>query len=212
MNIIDASDQGALAPLYARGWVSPAQTVSIVCAIVADVRARGDVALLEYTRQFDSAQFTPAALRVAIPAVEEVRALVPAQVAQGLELAKARITAFHGRQRPVDIDYTEADGSRYGFHNVPLDAIAAYVPGGTAVLPSSVLMSAIPAKIAGVRRVVVLTPPRPDGRINEAVLFACALCGVDEVYAVGGAQAIAAAAYGTQSIVAVDKIVGPGNL
>jgi histidinol dehydrogenase len=143
---------------------------------------------------------------------QRARALVPEPIADALQLARERIAAFHERQKTKDIEYAEEDGTRYGFYHRALGSIAAYVPGGTAVLPSSVLMSVVPAAIAGVERIIVLTPPQADGTVAPAVLYACSLCDVDELYAVGGAQAIAAAAYGTASIARVDKIVGPGNV
>jgi histidinol dehydrogenase len=143
---------------------------------------------------------------------EQARALVPHEIVEGLALARERVADFHRRQLQPDLDYADEDGSRYELRSRALESIAAYVPGGTAALPSSVIMSVVPAKIAGVSRTIVLTPPQRDGKIAPAVLFACWLCDVDELYAVGGAQAIAAAAYGTESIARVDKIVGPGNV
>ncbi len=138
---------------------------------------------------------------------------MPEQIAVGLELARERIADFHARQLPDPIDYHAHDLTRYAFLSRPLGAVGAYVPGGTAPLPSTVLMTCVPAKVAGVERIVVVTPPQRDGRgVNPAVLYACALVGVDELYAVGGAQAVAALAYGTATIAPVDKIVGPGNV
>ena len=209
--IVDASDRQALAGLYAGGW-SPSDTlVDTVRDILRDVRTRGDEAVLDYTRRWDDANATLAGLRVAIPTLEAARARVPAEIADGLTLAHARVAAFHERQRAHDLQTREDDGSITALLVRPFGAIGAYVPGGTAVLPSSVLMTVVPAKIAGVSRVAVASPPPRDGSTHPAILFACALCGVDELYAVGGAQAIAALAYGTPTIAAVDKIVGPGN-
>jgi histidinol dehydrogenase len=212
LRIIAASDYQALAGLYAGGWDAPDQVRATVASILADVRARGDRALLEYTRRFDAPAFTESALSVCIPPLDEARALVPEEIALGLERARARVAAYHERQRPSDMQWCDADGTVSAFLSRPLASIGAYVPSGSAPLPSSVIMTTVPAKIAGVERIVVVTPPGRDGKINAATLFACSLCGVHELYAVGGAQAIAALAYGTQRIAPVDKIVGPGNV
>ncbi|MEA2664939.1 MAG: histidinol dehydrogenase [Candidatus Eremiobacteraeota bacterium] len=213
MTITEATDAAALRGLYAGGWDPPRAVVDGVRAILADVRARGDEALVEYTRRWDDAAASLAALRVAIPSRKHARTLVPERIAVGLELARERIADFHARQLPDPIDYHARDLTRYAFLSRPLGAVGAYVPGGTAPLPSTVLMTCVPAKVAGVERVVVVTPPQRDGRgVNPAVLYACALVGVDELYAVGGAQAVAALAYGTPTIAPVDKIVGPGNV
>jgi histidinol dehydrogenase len=212
MKIVDARDETALRDLYAGGWDPPPTIVDAVRAILADVRSRGDAAVTDYTRRWDFAGATPESLRVAIPSVKHARSLVPEPIAAGLELARERIRDFHARQLPAAVDYRTDDGTHYAFVSRPLGAIGAYVPGGTASLPSTVLMTVVPAKVAGVDRVVVVTPPRADGSIDPGVLFACAICGVDECYAVGGAQAIGALAYGTATIAPVDKIVGPGNV
>ncbi len=210
--IVEARDRASLRGLYAGGWDPPRAVVDAVRAILDDVRARGDDALLDYTRRWDDPGASLATLRVDIPSRKVARALVPEKIAVGLELAKERIAEFHARQLPDPIDYHAKDLTRYAFVARPLAAIGAYVPGGTAPLPSTVLMTCVPAKIAGVDRVVVVTPPQRDGEVNPAVLYACSLCEVDELYAVGGAQAIGALAYGTASIAPVDKIVGPGNV
>ena len=212
MKIISARDTQALAGLYSGGWDASAQVQSTVSAMLGDVRKRGDEALVAYTRRFDAPEFHAALLLVPLPSLAEARAALPPLVAQGLELARDRVANFHARQLVPDQKRTDEDGTISGMLVRPLASVGAYVPGGTAVLPSSVLMAVVPAKIAGVDRVVVVTPPRRDGRIDAAVLYACVLCGADEVYAVGGAQAIAALAYGTATIAAVDKIVGPGNV
>ncbi len=209
--IVEASDRAALAGLYAGGWTPSDELVATVSGILRDVRAQGDDAVLAYTRRWDDPAATLASLRVTIPDLESARALVPAEIADGLVLAHERIRAFHERQRAHDLQTTEADGTITALLVRPFGAIGAYAPGGTAVLPSSVLMTTVPAKVAGVGRIVVASPPQRDGTTHPAILFACALCGVDELYAVGGAQAIAALAYGTATIAAVDKIVGPGN-
>jgi len=207
-----AADARALAPLYAGGWDAPREVRERVAEIVDGVRARGDAALVEYTRRFDFAEATAAALRVDVPSRLHARGLVPEMVATGLELARERIADFHERQKPSEIRYRTADATEYAFLARPLASIGAYVPGGSASLPSTVLMTVVPAKVAGVERIVVTTPPQRDGTIDAAIRYACSLCGVDELYAVGGAQAIAALAYGTATIVPVDKIVGPGNV
>jgi histidinol dehydrogenase len=212
MKIVAASDTEALAGLYAAGWDPPENVRAAVAAIVADVRARGDAALLEYTRRFDCAAATLASLRVEIPDARAAAELVPTEIAEGLRLARERVAAFHAAQLSAELDLVDADGTRSALVVRPLGAVGAYVPGGTASYPSSVIMSAVPAKVAGVPRLVVVTPPGRDGRVAPAVLFACSLCGVDELYAAGGAQAIAALAFGTASIPRVDKIVGPGNV
>lgn len=212
LSIISARDRDRLVALYRGGWDPPAQVVERVREILADVRARGDHALLDYSRRFDDPGFELERLRVPLEPPEDARALVPQEIAAGLDLARRRVARFHERQLHEDVVYTEQDGTGYGFYARPLDSVAAYVPGGTAILPSSVVMSVVPAKIAGVARVIVLSPPQRDGEVAPAVRYACSLCGVDELYAVGGAQAIAAAAYGTPSIARVDKIVGPGNV
>ncbi|HET7812774.1 MAG TPA: histidinol dehydrogenase [Candidatus Baltobacteraceae bacterium] len=212
LGILAASDEDALSGLYRKGWTAPDDVRSGVSAILTAVRDRGDAALLEYTRRFDAPGFEEDALRVHVPSLDELRGRLPNDVTTALERAAERIAEFHRRQLAADLAYTDADGTYYALKTQPLGAIAAYVPGGTAVLPSSVLMNVLPAKQAGVARIVVLTPPQRDGSISDAILFACALCGVDEVYAAGGAQAIAAAAYGTAAIAPVDKIVGPGNV
>jgi histidinol dehydrogenase len=212
MKVTDATDTAALRGLYAGGWDPPRAIVESVRAILEDVRSRGDEALVEYTRRWDFAEASPAAVRVEVPSLKEARLLIPIEIAAGLELARERIADFHARQLPEPIDYRADDSTRYAFLARPLAAIGAYVPGGSAPLPSTVLMTVMPAKVAGVERIVVVTPPQRDGRVNPAVLYACALTGVDELYAVGGAQAIAALAYGTATIAPVDKIVGPGNV
>lgn len=211
-SVIEAGDHDALANLYRHGWQPPDDVVRDVAAIVSDVRRRGDAALVDYTRRFDDPQFDISKLRVPIPMHEQARSLVPHEIVEALALARERIESFHRRQLHADLEYVDEDGTQFAFRSHPLDSIAAYAPGGTACSPTSVIMSVVPAKIAGVPRIIVLTPPQKDGKIAPAVLFACWLCDVDELYAAGGAQAIAAAAYGTQSIARVDKIVGPGNV
>jgi histidinol dehydrogenase len=212
LEIVNASDGEALSGLFAGGWNAPLAVGFAVRAILDEVRQRGDEALIEYTRRWDYPQAQAAMLRVDVPSRKNARNLIPEQIAVGLELARERIADFHARQLPAPIDYRVHDMTRYAYLSRPLGSIGAYVPGGSAPLPSSVLMTVVPAKVAGVERVVVVTPPQVDGKVDPAVLYACALTGVDELYAVGGAQAIAALAYGTATIAPVDKIVGPGNV
>jgi histidinol dehydrogenase len=182
-----------------------------VADILTDVRARGDAAVLEYTRRFDRHQ--PADIgALEIPRSEWLAALeaLPAAQREALEAAAARIRAYHEHQRAETWTYTEADGTVLGQKVTPLDRVGLYVPGGKAAYPSSLLMNAIPAKVAGVQEVVMVTPT-PDGTRNPMVLAAAAIAGVDRAIAIGGAQGVAALAYGTATIPAVDKIVGPGN-
>lgn len=212
MILVEASDAPALAPLYAGGWNAPRETRERVSAILDAVREAGDEAVIAYTRAFDDPAAEVATLRRDVPTRKRARELVPETIAAGLELARERIADYHERQKPEDIRYRAADLTQYAFVSRPLYSIGAYVPGGSASLPSTVLMTVVPAKVAGVERVVVTTPPQRDGSINPAILYACSLCGVDELYAAGGAQAIAALAFGTATIAPVDKIVGPGNV
>ena len=182
-----------------------------VAAIVADVRARGDAAVLEYTRRFDRVEAASVA-ELEIPRSERERALAgldPA-VRDALGAAAARIRSYHERQRAESWSYTEADGTVLGQRVTPLDRVGLYVPGGKAAYPSSVLMNALPAEVAGVGELVMCVPT-PDGERNPLVLAAASLAGVDRVFAIGGAQAVAALAYGTATVPGVDKIVGPGN-
>jgi len=212
MIVVDAGDERALAPLYAGGWDAPREIRDGVAKILDAVRERGDAAVVELTQRFDHPGASTELLRRDVPVRKNARGLVPEVIAAGLELARERITDYHARQKPAEIRYHTADASEYAFLSRPLHSIGAYVPGGSASLPSTVLMTVVPAKVAGVDRVVVATPPQRDGSINPAILYACSLCGVDELYAAGGAQAIGALAFGTATLEAVDKIVGPGNV
>ncbi|WP_300058775.1 histidinol dehydrogenase [uncultured Roseobacter sp.] len=181
-----------------------------VAAIIADVRARGDAAVLELTEKYDRLALTSEALRVSAAEIDEATANVPAVEIAALELAAERIRAYHERQQPQDLQWTDASGATLGWRWTPVAAAGLYVPGGLASYPSSVLMNAIPAKVAGVPRLAMVVPA-PDGVLNPLVLAAAALAGVDEIYRIGGAQAVAALAYGTETIAPVDKITGPGN-
>lgn len=182
-----------------------------VRSIVAAIRERGDEALLEYTRQFDRVDASSMAdLEIGREELDRALRAIPAGQAQALRDAAERIRRFHERQLSESWEYADSDGTRLGQRVTPLDRVGLYVPGGKAAYPSSVLMNAIPAKVAGVRELVMVSP-MPGGERNALVMAAAALAGVDRVIAIGGAQAVAALAYGTQWIPRVDKIVGPGN-
>jgi histidinol dehydrogenase len=181
-----------------------------VAAIIADVRARGDAALAEHTLRLDGLDLTRTPMRVSSGEVAAAREDVPQAARDALAFARERIAAFHERQRPRDERFTDAAGATLGWRWSPLASAGLYVPGGRAAYPSSLIMNAVPAKVAGVGRLVMVVPA-PEGTIAPIVLAAAELAGVDEIYRVGGAQAIAALAYGTQTISPVDKIVGPGN-
>ncbi|QDH15107.1 histidinol dehydrogenase [Oecophyllibacter saccharovorans] len=178
--------------------------------IIQDVRARGDAALCELTERFDRVTLTPQTLRLTQEEISESAAQVPSETRAALELAAARITAFHEAQMPRDLDMTDAEGIRLGMRWIALDSAGLYVPGGKAAYPSSVLMNALPARVAGVERLAMCVPT-PGGELNPLVMAAAQLCGVTEIYRIGGAQAVAAMAYGTVTIAPVDRITGPGN-
>jgi histidinol dehydrogenase len=182
----------------------------VVAGIIANVRARGDLAVLELTARFDRLELTAAGMRFSAEEIEAECAKVPDADRVALELAAARIRDYHARQRPEDAMWEEPTGARLGWRWTPVSAAGLYVPGGLASYPSSVLMNAIPAQVAGVGRLVICCPT-PDGVVNPLVLLAARISGVTEVYRIGGAQAIAALAYGTETIAPVDKITGPGN-
>src|SRR5215468_933396 len=179
-------------------------------AIIAEVAARGDEALAAFTRKFDRIDVGVSGLRVAPAEIDGAFASCDRTARDALGLAHDRIEAYHRRQVPTDERFTDALGVELGWRWTAIAAVGLYVPGGTAAYPSSVLMNAVPAKVAGVARLVMVVPA-PDGELNPLVLAAARLAGVDEIFRVGGAQAIAALAYGTASIQPVDKIVGPGN-
>jgi histidinol dehydrogenase len=181
-----------------------------VAGIIADVRRRGDAALLDYTRRFDRLDLTADGLRIPQAELDAAVGACDPETIAALELAAERIADYHRRQKPEDLDYRDAAGVRLGHRWTAVEAAGLYVPGGTAAYPSSVLMNALPAKVAGVERLVMVVPT-PGGVVVPLVLAAARLAGVTEVYRVGGAQAVAALAYGTETIAKVDKIVGPGN-
>ena len=183
---------------------------AVVAEIIADVRMRGDTAVIELTTKFDRLNLTAATLAFSREEILAHCANVPAEERAALELAAERIRAYHARQMPENASWVDASGATLGWRWTPVSAAGLYVPGGLASYPSSVLMNAIPAKVAGVGRLAICVPT-PDGLTNPLVLLAAQIAGVDEIYRIGGAQAIAALAYGTETIVPVDKITGPGN-
>ncbi|AHM05795.1 Histidinol dehydrogenase [Roseibacterium elongatum DSM 19469] len=182
----------------------------IVAGIIADVRDRGDAAVIELTEKFDRLTLTPDTLAFSPQEIDAAIATVPAAERDALELAAERIRAYHVRQRPEDARWTDPEGVELGWRWTAVGAAGLYVPGGLASYPSSVLMNAIPAQVAGVERLVICAPT-PDGTANPLVLLAAKLSGIDTIYRIGGAQAVAAMAYGTETIAPVDKITGPGN-
>ena len=187
-----------------------ADVETVVRAIIADVAARGDEALLELTRKFDRVDLGQVGLKVTAAEIEQAYAACDHKALAALALARDRIEAYHRRQLPADDRFTDALGVELGHRWTAIEAVGLYVPGGTAAYPSSVLMNAVPAKVAGVPRLVMVVPA-PDGKLAPLVLAAAKLAGIDEIYRVGGAQAVAALAYGTAAITPVAKIVGPGN-
>jgi len=182
----------------------------VVRGILADVRKRGDAAVIELTNKFDRAGVTAGTLKLSMAEIDAALGKVSKAQLQAIEIAAARIEAYHLRQIPEDARFTDDTGALLGWRWTSVDSAGLYVPGGTASYPSSVLMNAIPAKVAGVKRIVMVTPAS-GGVINPLVLAAAKRAGVTDIYRIGGAQAVAALAYGTETIQAVDKIVGPGN-
>jgi len=210
---LDARDkdfEAAFAALLTAKRESSVDVNDVVTKIIADVRAHGDKALVELTNKFDRVSLTPETLRIPDADLDAAIAQCDPATLEALRLAKARIEAYHVRQKPEDSRFTDASGVELGHRWTAVGAVGLYVPGGTANYPSSVLMNAVPAKVAGVKRVVMVVPT-PDDKVNPLVLAAARIAGVDEVYRVGGAQAVAALAFGTATIAPVDKIVGPGN-
>jgi histidinol dehydrogenase len=188
----------------------PGDVRSVVEGIVNAVRDRGDDALFEITQRLDQHQLDSGTIRVNSENIAQARSTVAGDLVAALQMAADRIDAFHRNQLPKDLDYVDADGIGLGQRWRPIDAVGLYVPGGRAAYPSSLLMNAIPARVAGVKRRVMVTPT-PAGEINPLLLVAAEIAGIDEIFQIGGAQAVAALAYGTQSVPRVDKIVGPGN-
>lgn len=201
-----------LAALLAWEQEADEQVGQTVRGILQAIRTRGDAALLEFTRRFDRLDVaTVDQLEISQDRLQQALNSIPADQHQALELAAERVRAYAEHQKLESWSYTEADGTVLGQQVAPLDRVGLYVPGGKAAYPSSVLMNAVPARVAGVGELIMVVPT-PDGMVNELVLAAAAVAGVDRVFTVGGAQAVAALAYGTESIPAVDKIVGPGNI
>ncbi|WP_078117934.1 histidinol dehydrogenase [Thiosocius teredinicola] len=212
LNTADADFQSQLDALLAWESVSDGGVNQVVHDVIADIRARGDAALVEFTNRFDGWEAkSPADLEISLDRLKQAWETIPEAQQEALRHAAARVTAYAERQKMEGWTYTEADGTVLGQQVTPLDRVGLYVPGGKAAYPSSVLMNALPAKVAGVGELIMVVPT-PRGELNELVLAAAHVCGVDRVFAVGGAQAVAALAYGTQSVPPVDKIVGPGNI
>lgn len=183
---------------------------AVVQSIITEVRAHGDAAVIDFSKRFDRIDLTPSTLAIGASEIDAAVAQADPEVVAALQLAHDRIASHHKRQMPKDDRYTDALGVELGSRWTAIEAVGLYVPGGTASYPSSVLMNAVPAKVAGVPRIVMVVPS-PEGKINPLVLVAARIAGVSEIYRIGGAQAIAALAYGTQTIAPVAKIVGPGN-
>jgi histidinol dehydrogenase len=210
LDMQSADFERCFAALLAAKRESSADVDAAVAAIIADVRRRGDGALAELSRRYDRVDLVKLGLRIDAAEIEAAIAACEKTAIEALELAHGRLTEFHRRQKPADLRFTDPLGVELGWRWQPIDAVGLYVPGGAASYPSSVVMNAVPAKVAGCRRLAMVVPT-PDGRVSPLVLAAARIADVDEIYRVGGAQAIAALAYGTQTIKPVDKIVGPGN-
>jgi histidinol dehydrogenase len=212
LNSQDAGFDAALEKLLDYEQTSDVAVETVVRDIINDVRNRGDVALIEYTERFDRRSVSSAAeLEIPLAVCRQALERIPVEQREALELASTRVRDYAVHQRLESWSYTEADGTLLGQQVTPMDRAGLYVPGGKAAYPSSVLMNAIPAKVAGVAELIMVVPT-PDGEVNDMVLAAAAIAGVDRVFAIGGAQAVAALAYGTATVPAVDKIVGPGNV
>ena len=212
LNTADADFQQQLDALLAWDSVSDGPVNQVVHEVIAQIRARGDAALVDYTNRFDAWEAkSPADLEIPLTRLAQAWERIPADQREALKHAAERVRAYAERQKMEGWTYTEADGTVLGQQVTPLDRVGLYVPGGKAAYPSSVLMNALPAKVAGVGELIMVVPT-PRGELNELVLAAAHVCGVDRVFAVGGAQAVAALAYGTESVPPVDKIVGPGNI
>jgi len=210
LNAADASFAADFENLLFAKREEEEDVAQVVRSIIADVRARGDDALVELTNRFDKAGVSAGTLKLSLDEINAALAAVSKPQLAAIETAAQRIEAYHQRQLPADARFTDETGAVLGWRWTAVDSVGLYVPGGTAAYPSSVLMNAIPAKVAGVCRIVMVTPAS-GGRINPLVLAAARRAGVSDIYRIGGAQAVAALAYGTQSLKAVDKIVGPGN-
>src|SRR6202161_1148409 len=200
----------SLASLVAAKRETPADVDLTVADIIDDVRHRGDVALAELSLRFERIEIGRIGLKIAAADIEAAIGACEKTALEALKLAHARVMDFHLRQKPADLFFAAPLGVKLGWRWRPIDSVGLYVPGGAATYPSSVIMNAVPAKVAGCRRLAMVMPT-PDGAINPLVLAAARIAGVEELYRVGGAQAIAALAYGTDTIAPVDKIDGPGN-
>ncbi|QYK40767.1 MAG: histidinol dehydrogenase [Paracoccaceae bacterium] len=210
LSTLDAGFEPAFARLLGAKREEAQDVDDTVAAIIADVRARGDAALIDLTARFDRLTLTPDRLAFTPDEIAAEVARVDPADREAIDLAAARIRAYHDRQRPEDAMWEDATGARLGWRWTAVSAAGLYVPGGTASYPSSVLMNAIPAQVAGVPRLVIACPT-PGGAVNPLVIYAAQVAGVSTIYRVGGAQAVAALAWGTQTIAPVDKITGPGN-
>lgn len=206
------SIQGLLENMLKRSPASYPEQEKAVADILYEVRTRKDEALFDYTKRFDKVEITKDTIRVMEEEIQEAYACIDADLIEVIRKALVRIRAFHEKQRQNSWFDTTTDGTMLGQKVTPLNRVGVYVPGGKAVYPSSVLMNIVPAKVAGVNKIIMVSPPGKDGKLNPATLVAAHEAGADEIYKVGGAQAIAALAYGTESIPKVDKIVGPGNI
>ena len=210
LNTADADFTAQLDALLSRETDTGADVQHVVADILENVRRGGDAAVCDYTRRFDGWQATPASIEIPRERLEQAWADISDKDRQALELAASRIRAYHEKQKQENWHYTDEAGLTLGMRITPLDRVGLYVPGGKAAYPSSVLMNAVPARVAGVEEIVMVVPT-PGGEVNDMVLAATHIGGVRRCFAVGGAQAVAALAYGTECIPAVDKIVGPGN-
>jgi len=210
LNASDGTFQQQFEALLEERAENTGSVAPVVAEIIADVRTRGDKAVCELTQKFDNLSLTAKTMRVSNAEIAEAEAACSEEVKEALSMAAGRLRRFHEKQTPDDIDYTDSVGNRLGMTWNAITDVGIYVPGGKASYPSSVLHNAIPAKVAGCQRVVMVAPAQ-DGVINPSVLVAAKLAGVDEIYKIGGAQAVAALAYGTDTIKPVYKIVGPGN-
>ena len=212
LNAQDADFDAKLTALTAWSEERDEEVADRVRGILRDVAKRGDAALVEYTNRFDRRDV--AGMDELVVGHEQLQAAlerIPGEQRQALEAAAERVRRYHEKQKQDSWQYREADGTLLGQQVTPLDRAGIYVPGGKAAYPSSVLMNALPAKVAGVGEIIMVSPA-PDGEINDMVLAAAAIAGVDKLFTLGGAQAVAALAYGTETVPAVDKIVGPGNI
>lgn len=210
LNTIDADFGARFDVMLSAKRENSGDVNAVVAGIIADIRARGDAVLCELTAKFDRLELAPDQLRFTPDEIAGYVAKVSPEDKAALSLAAERIRAYHARQMPEDTSWTDPEGAELGWRWTPVSAAGMYVPGGQASYPSSVLMNAVPARVANVGRLVVCVPT-PGGQVNPMVLLATQLAGVDEVYRIGGAQAVAAMAYGTQTVAPVDKITGPGN-